>query len=239
MKKLIAILALMAAGSAYAADVDFVSVDKADGTAEVTWTATGCTVLGMGLEVAVDSADSLTDVDVDSFNVFIDQAFDIVDGGGTLTEPLPTSNAKASVGAAGSVAAFDADFALCAGYLAENNTGLASGKITFTADADSSVTLTENATRGGVVGIKDGAVAPLTTNLGAGLVVDITAASSCHFTEGDANCDDSVDFGDIQTVLNNWGMTDTASLAAADVNGDSSVDFGDIQTVLNNWGMSW
>lgn len=224
MKKLIAILALMAAGSAYAADVNFTAVDKADGTAEVTWTVDGCTVLGMGLEVAVDAADTLTAVDVNGFNVFIDQAFDIVDGGGTLTEPLPTSNAKAELDAAGAADSFAASFALCAGYLAENNTGLTTGTITLTATDDTTVELKENATRGGVVGIKEGAVASLTTNLGAGMVVDITVAP--QVCKGDMNGDGFVNFVDLGQFKLAFGKA--ATNPAADFNDDGFVNFVDL-----------
>ncbi|MCA9311341.1 MAG: hypothetical protein KDA21_09060 [Phycisphaerales bacterium] len=49
---------------------------------------------------------------------------------------------------------------------------------------------------------------------------------------GDADGDGSVDFGDLNLVLENWG----AAGGSGDVNGDGAVNFDDLNLVLNRWG---
>lgn len=52
---------------------------------------------------------------------------------------------------------------------------------------------------------------------------------------GDADGSGSVDFGDITSVLANWGATGSAVLPG-DADGFGPVDFADITSVLANWG---
>ncbi len=53
---------------------------------------------------------------------------------------------------------------------------------------------------------------------------------------GDANSDGTVDFGDISSILTNWGADYCAQAGAGDANADGVVDFVDINAVYANWG---
>lgn len=52
---------------------------------------------------------------------------------------------------------------------------------------------------------------------------------------GDANLNGTVEQGDLDAVLNNWGSINRA-WNAGDFTGDGTVDQGDLDAVLNNWG---
>ena len=52
---------------------------------------------------------------------------------------------------------------------------------------------------------------------------------------GDANLNGTVEQGDLDAVLNNWGNVNRA-WNAGDFTGDGTVDQGDLDAVLNNWG---
>ncbi|MEM9754127.1 MAG: PEP-CTERM sorting domain-containing protein [Planctomycetota bacterium] len=52
---------------------------------------------------------------------------------------------------------------------------------------------------------------------------------------GDANLNGTVEQGDLNAVLNNWGSTG-GGWALGDLNGSGSVEQGDLNAVLNNWG---
>ncbi|MEM8495873.1 MAG: aspartyl protease family protein, partial [Planctomycetota bacterium] len=54
---------------------------------------------------------------------------------------------------------------------------------------------------------------------------------------GDANLDQQVEQGDLNAVLNNWGLAGQA-WATGDFNGDGFIDQTDLNAVLNNWGSS-
>ncbi len=54
------------------------------------------------------------------------------------------------------------------------------------------------------------------------------------FLAGDVNDDLTVNFDDLNTVLNNWGET-VAPFTDGDADGDGDVDFDDINTVLGAW----
>jgi hypothetical protein len=65
----------------------------------------------------------------------------------------------------------------------------------------------------------------------------ISFSAAPVFCLGDANGDDAVNFGDITTVLANFGSTSApGSAAPGDANNDGSVNFTDITTVLANFG---
>ncbi|MEM8494539.1 MAG: trypsin-like serine protease [Planctomycetota bacterium] len=54
---------------------------------------------------------------------------------------------------------------------------------------------------------------------------------------GDANLNGTVEQGDLNAVLNNWGETDR-SWSTGDLTDDGNVDQADLNAVLNNWGAS-
>jgi hypothetical protein len=166
MRNLIAILAVLAMGVNSMAAITFVATDNTDGTATVAWTSDEG-VAGMALEMTVTTGGADLAVTMNDFNVFIDEAFSIVDGGGTLTE-LPASNPVANADAAGTAAAAGT-FVVCGGYLAENNPGLMAGSIVLSASEDTTLDVVADATRGGVVALGGAALAvdPFTVTITA------------------------------------------------------------------------
>ncbi|MEM1099360.1 MAG: PQQ-dependent sugar dehydrogenase [Planctomycetota bacterium] len=54
-------------------------------------------------------------------------------------------------------------------------------------------------------------------------------------TRGDADLDGQVAQGDLNAVLNNWGLVGVG-YASGDLDGSGSVEQGDLNVVLNNWG---
>ncbi|MEM8875820.1 MAG: endonuclease [Planctomycetota bacterium] len=61
-------------------------------------------------------------------------------------------------------------------------------------------------------------------------------AYSVFALAGDANLDFTIDQGDLNVVLNNWGRPGTWT--TGDFNGSGSIEQGDLNLVLNNWGAS-
>ncbi len=59
-------------------------------------------------------------------------------------------------------------------------------------------------------------------------------------TAGDANLNGTVEQGDLDAVLQNWGQTDSTNpqlgWASGDLNGNGQVEQGDLDLVLQNWG---
>lgn len=220
MKKLIALLAMFAMGSAaMAAELTYDNSVAGEATVSIPDGA-----LGIALDVAVNTG-TLDAVTVNGFNVFIDEASEMA----TLPAALPIgTNPIANINDAGS-AALSSNFALCAGYLAANNPGTVGANIVLEAAGGAQVTITANAKRGAGIVAASGEIAFDATT------IDIAAESTCHFSEGDANCDGAVSAGDISIVLNYWGTSDPAG----DINGDGSVSAGDISVILANWGSTF
>jgi hypothetical protein len=155
---------LLVATVAMAGTVSFQAVDNGDGTATVTYTADAAVV---GFALDVDSDVDVTDVAIDSFfDVFMDYANAEGDayvyGAGS---PIATKDA------AGVATLPAASFCISAGGLEDDETDVPAltGEIVITTGANATVTLGENALRGGVVDY-DGA---MTTNLP--ITFDITA----------------------------------------------------------------
>lgn len=68
-----------------------------------------------------------------------------------------------------------------------------------------------------------------TTNSSPGVATFGVVVPAC---QGDANADFIVNFGDISSILSNWG----GSGPNGDANHDGSVNFIDVSTTLSNWG---
>ena len=51
----------------------------------------------------------------------------------------------------------------------------------------------------------------------------------------DLDCSGVVDFGDLNIILGNWGLS-PASYGEGDITGDGAVNFEDLNTVLDLWG---
>lgn len=68
---------------------------------------------------------------------------------------------------------------------------------------------------------------------GGGFEFVLSVSSGLHCF-GDANCDRTVNFSDISTVLTHWGEF-YGSTGLGDANQDGTVDFADITGVLENW----
>jgi hypothetical protein len=67
------------------------------------------------------------------------------------------------------------------------------------------------------------------------VIWEVTVQAPPPSCDGDANGDLIVDFGDITTVLANWGEIPGPG-GFGDADGSGTVDFGDITTVLARWG---
>ncbi|MCA9310978.1 MAG: hypothetical protein KDA21_07220 [Phycisphaerales bacterium] len=63
-----------------------------------------------------------------------------------------------------------------------------------------------------------------------------TGAATPPVCPGDTNGDQSVNFTDLNEVLNNWNATVTPG-TMGDVTGDGIVNFTDLNEVLANWGL--
>lgn len=224
MRNLIAILAVLAMGVNAMAAITFTATDGTDGTAQVAWTADEG-IAGMALECTVTTGGADLAVAMNDFNVFIDEAYDIVNGGGTLTD-LPASNPVANADAAGTAAAAGT-FVICGGYLAADNPGLMAGTIDFTASEDTTIDVVADDTRGGCVAIGGAAVAvdPFT--------VTITVGVQCP---EDLNGSGFVEAGDIQMILDKWGQAADGDIE--DLNGSGFIEAGDIQMILDKWGQT-
>lgn len=232
MKKLIAILALMAMGSAAMAQFSVDTTTPGQATINVP-----DGILGIGLDVTVSNG-TLDSVDVNGFNVFIDDAWQTLDGGGTLPAELPVgTSALANVMDRG-VAALSDNFAICAGFLAENNPGTAGATIVLEAADGADVVISENDKRGGVV----------------------NAAGSVDFTElvftidaeqqgpacwnnpnqafGDINNDGKVDTLDWPIFRDSFGSVDGGAgyNPCADLNRDGKIDTLDWPIFRDNFG---
>ena len=211
-------------------------------TATVTWDADG--ILGIGLEVTVTSG-TLDAVEVNGFNVFIDEVSDAVKAGTELTA-LPTPvNPVANASDAGAVEDLTGTFAICAGYLAENNPGVlaADGSIVFTASETTTLSLDVNAKRGGVVDA-DGVVA---TNLPIPVTVTVVTGPTCsdyNFTAYAGGSDTLVDVSDVTAMVSYidankagflWRVmsTDAGFDATYDLNDDSKVDVNDVTELVS------
>ncbi|MGE4286469.1 MAG: PASTA domain-containing protein [Phycisphaerae bacterium] len=155
---------LLVATVAMAGTVTFTAQDNGDGTATVSYTADAAVV---GFALDVDSDVDVTDVAIDSFfDVFMDYAN--AEGDAYV---YGAGSPIAAQEAAGVAALPAASFCISAGGLEDDETDVPAltGEIVITTGAAASVTLGENALRGGVVDY-DGA---MTTNLP--ITFDITA----------------------------------------------------------------
>ncbi len=95
---------------------------------------------------------------------------------------------------------------------------------------------------GGVGGI-DGVFDQVT---GSGFVVSPTLRSAVLYDAdavrvytalfGDVNLNGQVEQGDLDIILQNWGMDDGASWVTGDMTGNGQVEQGDLDGVLQNWG---
>jgi len=177
---------LLVATVAMAGTVSFEAVDNGDGTATVTYTADAAVV---GYALDVDSDVDVTDVAIDSFfDVFMDYAN--AEGDAYV---YGAGSPIAAQDAAGVATLPAAAFCISAGGLEDDETDVPAltGTIVITTGADATVTLGENALRGGVVDY-DGA---MTTNLP--ITFDITAGGPALIAVPDVT-----------------GMTQTAAEAA-------------------------
>ncbi|MBE0537257.1 MAG: hypothetical protein IH624_16460 [Phycisphaerae bacterium] len=95
------------------------------------------------------------------------------------------------------------------------------------------VTLGANATRGGVVRIGGGAVAPVINNP---FVIAQGGPPEWNypcFTSGDSNGDCQISFEDVQAVIAAWPPN--AYAANADFNKDGGISFEDVQVLIMHW----
>ncbi|MEM7576972.1 MAG: PEP-CTERM sorting domain-containing protein [Planctomycetota bacterium] len=70
------------------------------------------------------------------------------------------------------------------------------------------------------------------------VVYDATQVSAVVALIGDANLNGTVEQGDLNAVLNNWGRRDGVSWVTGDLDQDGTVAQGDLNAVLNHWGSS-
>jgi len=228
MKKLIAILALMAMGPVAMAQFTVDTSVAGEATVSVP---NG--VLGLGLDVTV-SVGTLDSVEVNGFNVFIDEAWQNFDGKTTqeildLTDDnadgipdVAQSVALANVGDKG-VAAVSGNFAICAGYLAANNPGTNGATIVFKAADGADVILSENVKRGGVVN----AAGKVNLNADPEIAeLAFTIEAEATVCKGDMNGDGAINFVDLGQFKLAFGKP--ATNPAADFNGDGVVNFVDL-----------
>jgi hypothetical protein len=59
-----------------------------------------------------------------------------------------------------------------------------------------------------------------------------------HGQAGDVNLDGAVDFSDLLTLAQHYGMTTAVTLAQGDLNGDGAIDFNDLLVLAQNYGQS-
>lgn len=69
-------------------------------------------------------------------------------------------------------------------------------------------------------------------------ITELELPSPCFFA--DTVCDDTIDIGDVQRVLNVWGEVRGSCRFNSDLDivEDGQLDIGDVQGVLNRWGQS-
>ena len=252
MRKLIAILAVLALGVSANAGLTISGTDNADGTGTIAWEGTeGDTVVGMALKISTE--DTIDSVVMDGFNVFIDEAHDIVtaDGFETLTE-LPATNPVADAAIAGTVdnANLTGDFVVCGGYLAADNPGLASGTITLNTSAGATVTVAPDALRGGVVALGGAALDFEAFEL---VISNGPSCSDFNLTGYAGGTDNTVNASDVTALVSYidanrgffWSVASTSANfdAAYDLNGDNVVNASDVTALVSyidaNRGFFW
>ncbi|ARN57313.1 dockerin type I domain-containing protein [Sedimentisphaera salicampi] len=224
---------LAVAAVAMAGSVTFTATDNGDGTATVSYSADAAVV---GFALDVDSDVDVTDVAIPSFfDVFMDYANEegesyVYGEGGPI----------AAQDAAGTASLPSAAFCISAGGLEDDETDVpsTSGDIVVTTGAAASVTIGENALRGGVVDY-DGA---MDTNLP--ITFDITDGGTeppeCAAYDLDGN--NFVNAEDITALVNYinnngsapfWSIAVDESNGAYDVDGNGFINAEDITATVN------
>jgi len=176
MKKALVILVVLAlCVPAMAATVTI--TDNLDGTGTITVDAVGGNIVGLGLDIDVTVGGNITAavVDTATFNIHMDAAHDMEEGtpgSYGYGDGTPIANQDA-VGEA----AVSANFAVSVGALNGESTagatGSASVSITVTVDGDTTIEVSENALRNGIV-LTDGTGEDI-TNGTAGVVTGTIA----------------------------------------------------------------
>ncbi|AQQ10416.1 hypothetical protein L21SP3_02248 [Sedimentisphaera cyanobacteriorum] len=243
---------LAVAAVAMAGSVTFDAVDNGDGTATISYTADAAVV---GFALDVDSDVSVTDVTIPSFfDVFMDYANEegesYVYGEGS---PIAYQDA------AGTNALPCVSFCISAGGLEDDETDVpsTSGDIVVTTGGAATVTLGENALRGGVVDY-DGAMdtnLPITFDITDGGGEPICYGDIWDGGEGAPGSDGQIDTADMNYLMQQLGMAgapyviaDPAAqgIEAADMwdgsNGepgqDGQVDTADMNYMMQQLGMA-
>jgi len=240
MKKFLASLLVLAlCAPAMAATI--LVTDNADLTATVTVSSTGTdtNLVGLALDVDVD-AGSVTAVTINTanFNIYPDAGYTQELGAGYV---YGTGTPVAAKAAAGQIALPLSSFALSFGNLNGPTTSGASGAavvtITLTLSESATLTVCENALRGGLVSVTGQS---LVATCGEALITG-TPPGGCTSCIGDVNGDGVIDlFNDALTIilaLDAVGYADItpipAGLECADTNADGVIDlFNDALTVI-------
>lgn len=242
-KVLLSLLVLALAAPSFAA-VNITAEDAGSGVLKLYYECTaGEVIRGLALAVEVTDGDGVVAAASDAvvpaasrFNTFIDYAF-TVEAGAPGTYTIGAGHPLANKVAAG-VATFPATvYSVSMGCLDEFEkvqggvTG--SGElvaITYTLTADTTVAISADTLRGGIVGDGITEVNIQASQTLVGVSVPECWKKSC-FTYGDANGDGLITAADITILINSW----TNYNPCADFNKDGLVTAADITILINNW----
>lgn len=229
MRKVLLSLLVLALAAPAMADVAVTAADLGGGVLEVTVTpSAGASVRGVALVLEATAGDAAvvaeTDVETVGLNTFIDYAFSVGTGFN-----VGDGHPFAMWNAAGVATFPTSKYSLCAGFLDEagnqaGQMGVMTFKVTYGLTADSTIAISSDTLRGGIVGDTLGNITIQPTQVLVGVV------PPCM---GDVNGDAVIDFfNDALTVflaLDANGNEDIspvpAELVNADMNGDGILDF--------------
>jgi hypothetical protein len=245
MKKVLALLVVLAMAAPAMAVVNFEIADGGNGVLIISYTSdAGELPRGVGLAVSIDgaTADGASVLAVDAkFNTYIDYASDMgnafaIGDGHPLAKP----------GIAGALDAAASEFSISAGVLDEGgDQGAGDGaaeliQIQLTGSGTAMVTISGDTTRGPASGVVGGAYESNLPISGPVALDDDCALFACH-ASGDTNGDCLVDSDDIQVFIGAWtdatlgGESNGIPHVCADTNDDGLVDSDDIANLVGGW----
>lgn len=208
MKKiLVSLLILVLCAPAMAATVDI--ADNYDGTAAITVTAEGsANIVGLALDIEVAGLGNVTAavVSTATFNIFPDAAYILETD--EISPGVPDDSTNYAYGDGTCIAQIDAAgevgisnyFCVSVGALNGESTagatGSASVEIVVTVDGYTTIWVSENALRGGII-LADGTGEDITNGVGGVVTSDIGG----HSHNGDFNEDGFIDARDLSALV--------------------------------------
>jgi hypothetical protein len=240
MKILVTLIAVIALAAPVFAQVDVNITDNGGGSFTISYANATEDIAGVSMIVTLSGGDGVLagcgdataaapfNANIDYFNANLPAAI-----------VLGTGCPIGAVGAAGLPAANATSFAISTGVLLDPPAGapMAGGDIAtiqLTCTSDTTVTLSEDLDRGGIVGVSTNA---LTASFPAATVV-ACAVGGCATCFGDLNGDSLITGADIQLLVPAFGsgLGDGNYEACADGNGDNLITGADIQLLVPIFG---